>query len=1027
MKGIILAGGRGTRLSPLTYGVNKQLLPVYDKPLVYYPLSLLMLTGIREILVISTPEDLPSFRCLLKDGDQWGLQFEYAEQSQPRGLADAFLVGRKFIGREPVCLILGDNIFYGYGLPDTLQAAATLTKGAMVFACPVREPQRYGVVEFDAAGRAVSIEEKPQQPRSHYAVPGIYFYDHEVVEIAANLKPSARGELEITDLNQAYLERGQLQVEFLGRGVAWLDAGTHESLLQAANFVQAVEERQGMMIASPDEAAYRMGYISHEQLRVLAEPMSSSYGDYLRRVLDESHLPTSRSLERGGARTMADNGGSIKNQQDEVPPDPPNWAFVSVVMPVRNEATFIARSLDAVLAQDYPPEQMEVIVADGMSTDRTREIVQSFQTKHPRIKLINNPGKIVPTGLNLAIAQAQGEVIVRVDGHCELANDYIRRCVEHLLNNDVDGVGGPLTTIGDTPLARVIASAMSSFFGVGGAAFRTKPDKTMLTDTVAFPAYKRSVLERAGPFDEELVRNQDDEYNYRLRKMGAKILLAADVRCRYYSRSSFSSLWRQYFQYGYWKVRVMQKHSGQMQPRQFVPPLFVAACLATLLLLPVFPVAGDLLALVVGSYTIANITATMLSLRSNKYTSLPLVPIAFATLHLAYGLGFLTGLVRFWRCWGGNYNKPQSPATIHASLCETNKISASNPFVSVLMPIRNEAEFIERSLGAVLNQNYPRDRIEILIADGLSTDATRDVVEQLKQNNPDIKIELIDNPSHVVAAGMNAALARAKGEVIVRVDGHTLIARDYVCQCVDALQRSRASNVGGPMNAVGLGLIGEAVAIATSSPFGVGGARFHYSNREEWVDTVYMGAWPAEVFRFIGTFDEEMVRNQDDEFNYRLRAAGGSIFLTPRIKSKYYSRTTIGSLWRQYFQYGYWKVRVMQKHSGQMQPRQFVPPLFVAASLAALLLLPVFSVAGTVFGIVVGSYVIANITASMLSLRKNKYTLLPLVPISFATLHLAYGLGFLTGFVRFWRCWGENKNKSQSLLPLRDADSYEHT
>jgi len=1024
MKGIILAGGRGTRLSPLTYGVNKQLLPVYDKPLIYYPLSLLMLAGIREILIISTPEDLPSFRCLLKHGNQWGLQFQYAEQSKPRGLADAFLVGKDFVGHEPVCLILGDNIFYGYGLPDTLQAAATLTRGARIFACPVREPQRYGVVEFDSAGRAVSIEEKPQKPRSNYAVPGIYFYDHQVAGMAANLKPSARGELEITDLNQVYLRRGQLQVEFLGRGVAWLDAGTHESLLQAANFVQAIEERQGMIIASPDEAAYRMGYIDAEQLRVLAEPMSSSYGDYLRRVLDERDLPTNRSVERGPA--IADNSRTIEYKQDRVTSDADNLPFVSVVMPVRNEATFIARSLEAVLAQDYPSERIEVIVVDGLSTDRTREIVQSFQAQHPRIKLIENPGKIVPTGLNLAIGQARGEVIVRVDGHCELANDYIRRCVEHLLNHDVDAVGGPLTTIGETPLARVIASAMSSFFGVGGAAFRTRPDKTMLTDTVAFPAYKRSVLERAGPFDEELVRNQDDEYSYRLRKMGAKILLASDVRCRYYSRSSFSSLWRQYFQYGYWKVRVMQKHSGQMQPRQFVPPLFVAACLTTLLLLPMFPVAGDFLGLVVGSYAVANITASMLSVRRNRSKFLLLAPIAFATLHLAYGLGFLTGLVRFWRYWGKANNKSQAPAFNKASLCEANKISAA-PFVSVLMPIRNEAEFIELSVGAVLNQNYPHDLLEILIADGMSTDATREIVEQLKRNNPTIRMDLIDNPGRVVSAGMNAALARARGEVIVRVDGHTLIARDYVQECVDALQRSQTSNVGGPMNAVGLGLVGEAVAIATSSRFGVGGARFHYSNREEQVDTVYMGAWPADVFRRIGTFDEEMVRNQDDEFNYRLRAAGGTILLTPQIKSQYYSRTTIGSLWRQYFQYGYWKVRVMQKHSGQMQPRQFVPPLFVAASVAALLLLPVFPAAGYVFGLVIGSYAIANITASILSLRNSKYSLLPIVPLAFATLHLAYGVGFLIGFVRFWRCWGENKNKSQSLLPLRDADSYEHT
>jgi glucose-1-phosphate thymidylyltransferase len=289
MKGIILAGGRGTRLNPLTLAMSKQLLPVYDKPMIYYPLSMLMLAGIREILVISTPEDLPAFQRLLGDGSQWGVRFEYTQQAEPRGLADAFLVGRHFIDGDPVCLILGDNIFFGSGLATLLRSAASLYQGALVFAYPVRDPQRYGVIEFDSENQAISIEEKPQHPRSNYAVPGLYFYDKRVVHFAELLKPSPRGEIEITDLNRTYLEHGELKVITIGRGIAWLDAGTHESLLQAANFVQAVEDRQGLMISCPEEIAFRMGFITRDQLRALALQMKNNgYGTYLLELADQS-------------------------------------------------------------------------------------------------------------------------------------------------------------------------------------------------------------------------------------------------------------------------------------------------------------------------------------------------------------------------------------------------------------------------------------------------------------------------------------------------------------------------------------------------------------------------------------------------------------------------------------------------------------------------------------------------------------------------------------------------------------------
>lgn len=336
-----------------------------------------------------------------------------------------------------------------------------------------------------------------------------------------------------------------------------------------------------------------------------------------------------------------------------------NFPLVSIVIPMRNEVHHIGKCLDAILVQDYPHDRLELLISDGMSDDGTREIVADFVREHPSlsIRLFDNPGRIVSTGLNIVLPQARGEIIVRVDGHCEIAPDYVRCCVLHLLNDNVDGVGGSMETIGETPLAKVIAIAMSSTFGVGDSAFRTVVGRTMLADSVPFPSYTRTIMEYAGLYDEELVRNQDDEYNYRLRKLGAKILLAADVTSRYYSRSSLRSLWRQYYQYGFFKVRVLQKHPFQMRPRQFVPFFFVVALLTTLSL-SIFSLLGFwVFAFILTSYLLANLTASIWIANRNGWQYLSRLPLIFAILHCSYGFGFLVGLIHFANRWKDHKGK----------------------------------------------------------------------------------------------------------------------------------------------------------------------------------------------------------------------------------------------------------------------------------------------------------------------------------------------------------------------------------
>ncbi len=335
----------------------------------------------------------------------------------------------------------------------------------------------------------------------------------------------------------------------------------------------------------------------------------------------------------------------------------PDFPFVSVIIPLRNEEAFIQKGLHAIFSQDYPANSIEVLLADGMSTDRTREIIAEYQKDHPHLQLIDNPGRIVPTGMNLALRQSKGEIIIRVDGHCIIAPDYVSKCVQYLSNGEYDGVGGPMKSIGETPLSETIAMGMSSPFGVGNSAFRTTTGKTMQVDSVPFPAYTMAIIENAGLYDEELVRNQDDEYNYRIREAGGKILLAEDIHSTYYSRGSLNKLWKQYFQYGYWKVRVLQKHPRQMSPRQFVPPAFVFGLLFAFLLSFVFAWGKWLLAVIVSLYLISNIIASLITSAKRGWKHLPLLPVVYAILHLSYGSGFLIGLVRFANRWGDKIGK----------------------------------------------------------------------------------------------------------------------------------------------------------------------------------------------------------------------------------------------------------------------------------------------------------------------------------------------------------------------------------
>jgi len=690
--------------------------------------------------------------------------------------------------------------------------------------------------------------------------------------------------------------------------------------------------------------------------------------------------------------------------------------FVSVVMPVHNEIEFIGHSLKAVLAQNYPSQRMEVIVADGMSTDGTREIVQSFSSRHTNLHLIDNPAKIAAAGLNAAIMKSHGEIIIRVDGHTEIAVDYVSRCVANLQRTGADNVGGRMAAVGTGAFSKALALAICSKFGAGSARFRYS-DKEEWVDTVYLGAWRRELFVSIGLFDEELVRNQDDEFNYRILEHGGKILLSPDIRSKYVTRDNCRSLWWQYYQYGYWKVRVLQKHYRQTRLRHVVPFSFVFALLG-LGAFSVFSVYGQmLLILIAGGYLLANLCSSFWIATRYGWRQFPLLPVVFGILHLSYGLGFLKGLTKFAKRWKDRAGKvPKLNATtsdsivldwLHREYAERKSkladweiLTAKIPHATIIMAVHNEASYISRTLRSVIEQEYPRDRLEIIVADGLSTDRTREIVRSFQTNNPNIN--LVDNPGRIVATGLNAAIRQAKGEIIIRVDGHCEIAPDYVWHCVQQLQQNDADAVGGPTETIGESFLAQVIAIAMSTFFGVGDSAFRtVKNRKMLVDTVAFPAYKRETIEKAGLFDEELVRDQDDEYNYRLRRLGGKILLSPDIRSRYYSRSSLNALFHQYFQYGYWKVRVLQKHTRYMRLRQFVPSAFLVALLGSVVLSFLVPFGQKLLALVIGGYLLSNLTSSVWNAKRHGWGYLLLLPITYATLHLSYGFGFLLGLIKF--------------------------
>ncbi len=731
-------------------------------------------------------------------------------------------------------------------------------------------------------------------------------------------------------------------------------------------------------------------------------------------------------------------------------------------MPIRNEAAFIERSLGAVLRQDYPHDRYEVVVIDGMSTDGTRERVDRLAAgSDVAVRVIDNPAKIVPPAMNLGIRAAKGDIIVRMDGHTIAAPDYVSCCVSILAESGADNVGGCMTCVADTPTGRAIGVVTSHPFGIGNAKFHYATT-AQAVDTVYLGCWRREAFDRFGMFDEFFLRTQDSEFNYRTRMLGGTIRLDPRITSEYYNRSSLLKLWKQYFQYGFWKTRLMFKlrqartHGssastsagpqklGRLALRHFAPPLFALTMVVSLLLIlaglglrvsNAVPGWAGLLLLACGLVApgiyavLVFLVSIRLARKHDLWTAFPILLATFPVLHLSWGLGFLKGLLQ--RPAAEQFAAIPAAATAAAIPTETATTLAEYPFVSVIMPIRNEENFIAASLQAMLQQDYPANCYEILAVDGQSTDRTREIIQELAAKSP-VAVRLLENHDIYVSSAMNIGIREATGSIILRMDGHVLAAPDYVRRSVETLIRTGADNVGGVVEFTGRTPLAQAIGLACRSFFGSGGAPAR-SNRQGHVDTVSFGCWPKETFSRYGMFDEHFIRTQDSELNYRIRLLGGRIWMNPQITSSYHTRSGLLRLARQHFQYGFWKTRLVYKLGWHLAPRHFGPPLLVVGllfSVVALIfwLLHQFTGWPTVpwppkawllLGLPIPlSYVLACLAAGIYKALKlngeelssfahyetahalGKVRLAFLLTLIFPVLHLTWGLGFIIGMLR---------------------------